>query len=155
MSISSGNTPSDTPPPGLHPAAAATLVRWHAMIDRHDLSDLRPLIHPDAMFRSPIAFNGYKSADAVILALGTVITVFTEFTYHRQAVTADGLNVVLEFSARVGDKEVKGIDFIRFGEDGRIVDFEVMMRPLNGVQALALEMGRRLGDTLPAYKEKR
>ncbi|MGH7026331.1 hypothetical protein [Brevundimonas sp.] len=43
---------------------------------------------------------------------------------------------------------MKGIDFIRFNEDGQIVDFEVMMRPLNGVQAMAEEMGQRLGALL-------
>lgn len=47
---------------------------------------------------------------------------------------------------------MKGIDFIRFDEDGLITDFEVMMRPMNGVQALAVEMGARLGTLLPAFK---
>jgi hypothetical protein len=60
--------------------------------------------------------------------------------------------VVLEFSARVGDKQLKGIDMIRFDEQGRIVDFEVMIRPLNSLQALGEEMGKRLGQVLPAYK---
>ena len=62
--------------------------------------------------------------------------------------------MVLEFSAEVGDKKVKGIDLIRFNEQGQIVEFEVMMRPLSGLQALALEMGQRLADKLPAYKVK-
>jgi len=108
----------------LHPAAAASLAKWHDMVARADVSDLRAIVHPDATFRSPVAFKA----------------------------TADGLNVVLEFSARVGDKGVKGIDFIRFDEDGLITDFEVMMRPMNGVQALAAEMGARLGALLPAFK---
>jgi hypothetical protein len=136
----------------LQPAAATALARWHAMIAKGDLSDLRSIVHPDATFRSPVAFKPYRSADAVILALSTVITVFGDFAYHRQAVTADGLNVVLEFSATVEGKSVKGIDFITFDDDGRIVDFEVMMRPLNGVQALAEEMGKRLGAVMPAFK---
>ncbi|WP_292034337.1 MULTISPECIES: nuclear transport factor 2 family protein [unclassified Brevundimonas] len=136
----------------LHPAAAASLAKWHAMIAAQDLGALRAIVHPDATFRSPVAFKAYHSADALILALGTVITVFQDFAYHREAATADGLNVVLEFSARVGDRGVKGIDFIRFDEDGLITDFEVMMRPMNGVQALAAEMGQRLGALLPAFK---
>lgn len=138
----------------LHPAVAATLAKWHAMVAAADTSDLRAIVHPDATFRSPVAYNAYRSADAVVLALSTVITVFKEFIYHREAATADGLNVVLEFSALVEDKRVKGIDFIRFDEDGKIVDFEVMMRPLNGIQALGQEMAKRLGGELPAYKVK-
>ena len=136
----------------LHPAAAASLATWHEMVAKGDLSDLRSIVHPDATFRSPVAFKPYRSADAVVLALSTVITVFSDFAYHRQAVSADGLNVVLEFSAMVGDKGVKGIDFVAFNDQGQIIDFEVMMRPLNGVQALAEEMGKRLGGVLPAYK---
>lgn len=136
----------------LKPAAAASLARWHDMVARADVSDLRAIVHPDATFRSPVAFKAYHSADALILALGTVITVFQDFAYHREAATADGLNVVLEFSARVGDKGVKGIDFIRFDEQGLIREFEVMVRPMSGLQALGTEMGKRLGDKLPAFK---
>ncbi|MNO82534.1 hypothetical protein D3C76_738130 [compost metagenome] len=60
--------------------------------------------------------------------------------------------MILEFSARVGGKELKGIDMIRFNEQGRIVEFEVMVRPLSGLQALGEEMGRRLGAYLKATK---
>jgi hypothetical protein len=86
------------------------------------------------------------------MALRTVITILENFTYHRQFVADDGRNVVLEFSANVGDKALKGIDMIRFDDDGRIVEFEVMIRPFNALQALGAEMGARLGQQLPAFK---
>lgn len=136
----------------LHPAAAASLAKWHEMVAAQDLGALRAITHPDAIFRSPVAYKAYQSADAVVMAVSTAASVFEDFAYHREAATADGLSVVLEFSAKVGDRCVKGIDFIRFDEDGQIVDFEVMMRPLNGVQAMAEEMGKRLGALLPAFK---
>ncbi|MNY31347.1 hypothetical protein D3C86_1655090 [compost metagenome] len=60
--------------------------------------------------------------------------------------------MILEFSARVGGKELKGIDMIRFNEQGKIVEFEVMVRPLSGLQALGEEMGRRLGAYLKSSK---
>lgn len=141
-------------PKNLHPAAARSLDQWHQMIAKQDLGELHTIVHPDAVFRSPVAHQAYTPAPALILALSTVIQVFKNFTYHRQLATDDGLNVVLEFSAEVGDKKVKGIDLIRFNEQGQIVEFEVMMRPLSGLQALALEMGQRLADKLPAYKVK-
>lgn len=84
--------------------------------------------------------------------LGTVVQVFEDFTYHRELATADGLSVVLEFSARIGDRELKGIDLLRFAEDGRILELEVMVRPMSGLQALGAEMGKRLGHLLPSYK---
>lgn len=136
----------------LNPNVAASLEKWHAMVASKDLAGLGAIIHPDATFRSPMAFKPYQSAHAVVLLLSTVITVFEDFTYHRQLASEDGLSVVLEFSARVGEKNLKGIDLIQFDAEGRITDFEVMIRPFNGLQALGAEMGARLGHLLPAYK---
>lgn len=136
----------------LNPNAAASLETWHTMVASKDLSGLDAIVHPDASFRSPMAFKPYRSAQAVTLLLRTVLTVFEDFTYHRQFASAGGLSVVLEFSARVGDKALKGVDLIQFDEAGLIVDFEVMIRPINGLQALGAEMGARLAHLLPAYK---
>lgn len=136
----------------LHPAAQASLLRWHDMVAKRDMSELRTILHPDAVFRSPMAFTPYQSAEAVMTALGTVIHVFEDFTYHRSLASADRLNAVLEFSARVGDKALKGIDLIRFDDNGLIVDFEVMVRPMSGLQALGEEMGKRLGQRLHAFR---
>jgi hypothetical protein len=128
----------------LHPAVARSLAAWHDMLSRRDLSQLREILHPQAVFRSPMAHTPYPGAAAVMLILSNVIQVFEDFTYHRQLVSDDGLNVVLEFSARVGERELKGIDLVRFDTDGLIVDFEVMVRPMSGLQALGDQMARRL-----------
>ncbi|WP_238947926.1 nuclear transport factor 2 family protein [Caldimonas brevitalea] len=116
------------------------------------MAGLSELLHPRAVFRSPMAHTPYPGAQAVQLILGTVIKVFENFTYHREFVDTDGHSVVLEFSATVHGKQLKGIDMIRFDEDGKIVDFEVMIRPMSGLQALGEEMGRRLAPYLAAMK---
>jgi hypothetical protein len=136
----------------LHPAAARSLKVWHSMVASRDLGNLPTIVHPEAIFRSPMAFKPYSPAPALILALSTVIQVLEDFAYLRQLISEDGMNVALEFSARVGDKKLKGIDLIRFDDQGRIVEFEVMVRPLNSLLALGSEMGARLGQQLPAYK---
>ncbi len=122
------------------------------MVAAGDLAQLAPLLHPQALFRSPMAFKPYASAQAVALILTTVFGVFKNFTYHREFASEDGFSVTLEFSAAVGDKQLKGVDIIRFDESGKIVEFEVMVRPFSGLQALGEEMGKRLGHLLPAYK---
>ena len=139
-------------PTGLKPAVEESLKTWHRMIETRDLTDLPSIVHPSAEFRSPMAFKPYRSREAVVLILSTVITIFENFEYHRAFASPDGLSLVLEFSADVGGKSLKGIDMVRFDEDGLIVDFEVMIRPLNGLQALGAEMGARLAAFLPAYK---
>jgi hypothetical protein len=136
----------------LHPNAAASLKQWHEMIRTADLSALPGLLDPQAVFRSPMAHTPYPGAAVVSMILNTVVKVFEDFAYHRELATADGLNVVLEFSAHVGGKQLKGIDMIRFNEAGKIVEFEVMVRPLSGLQALGEQMGQRLGAYLAASK---
>lgn len=139
-------------PTGLSPAAARSLETWHRLVEARDLSGLVAIVHPDASFRSPMSIHPYRSREALVLALSTVITIFEDFTYHRQFAGDGGMSAVLEFSARVGDRSVKGVDIIRFDDDGLITDFEVMIRPLNGLQALGAEMGARLGALMPAFK---
>lgn len=132
------------------PAVAASLARWHTMIARRDFAGLMDITRPDVIFRSPAVHKPYHTAPVLNLILSTVMGVFEDFTYHREFAAEDGLSVVLEFSARVGDRELKGIDMIRFDAEGKIAEFEVMIRPLSGLQALAGEMGARIGALLAA-----
>ncbi len=145
--------PASAPATHQMPAAVQeSLATWHAMVAEGSMAQLASILHPKAVFRSPMAHTPYPSAQAVQLILGTVAKVFEDFTYHRSYASEDGLSVVLEFSAKVNGKELKGIDQIRFDEEGKIVDFEVMVRPLSGLQALGEEMGKRLAPYLAAMK---
>jgi len=136
----------------VHPAVAKSLDAWHVMVENKDFGPLESIVHPDAVFRSPMAFKPYGPAPALLIALRTVITILEDFAYHRQFVSDDGRSVVLEFSARVGDKKLKGVDIISFDDAGRIREFEVMIRPFNALQALGAEMGARLGQQMPTFK---
>ncbi len=138
----------------LQPNAAASLQRWHNMIEQRDVSGLPEMLDSKVVFRSPIAHNPYPGAPVVATILGTVIQVFENFTYHRELASEDGLSVVLEFSAEVKGRQLKGIDLIRFDEQGRLVDFEVMVRPMSGLQALGEEMAHRLAPYLAANQGK-
>lgn len=138
----------------LHPKAVETLALWHRVVQTRDMELLARIVAPDAVFRSPTVMRGFQSAPALVMALKTVITVLEDFRYHREFAGDDGQSVILEFSARVGDKDLKGIDMIRFDDAGMIADFEVMIRPLNALQLLYSEMSARLGEALVAFKGK-
>lgn len=128
------------------------LESWHQLLAQNAMTKLDPLLADNVVFRSPAAHTPYPGRDAIKLVLKTVSEVFSDFRYHRQFIGDDGQSVVLEFSAQVGDKSVKGIDMIRFDDQGKIVEFEVMIRPLSGLQALAGEMGRRVAPYLAMLK---
>jgi len=126
-----------------------SLEKWHEMIQSNDLSNLNDLLADEVVFRSPVAHKPYEGRQVVFFILTNVIQVFENFTYHREFYTEDGENVVLEFSANVGDKSLKGIDMIRFNEHGKIIDFEVMIRPMSSLAALAEQMGIRIAQFKP------
>lgn len=127
----------------------ASVQRWHEMLQTADMSILNELLAEDVVFRSPVAYQPYPGKQVVSFILTNVIQIFENFTYHREFYSEDGLNVVLEFSANVGEKKLKGIDMIQFNEQGQIIDFEVMLRPKSGLEALAAQMGQRMAAFLP------
>ncbi|WER49754.1 nuclear transport factor 2 family protein [Cupriavidus sp. WKF15] len=132
--------------PALIPNALPTLAAWHEMLATHAFERLGDIMADDVVFRSPVAHTPYPGRDAIVLVLTTVNQVFQDFRYYRSFVSEDGHSVVLEFSANVDGKQLKGIDMIRFDAAGKIAEFEVMIRPLSGLQALGAAMGARLAS---------
>src|ERR1700683_5149639 len=98
----------------LRPAAARGLAAWHAVVTSLDADALGDLLRADVVFRSPMAHKPYHGALTASLVLGTVMQVFTSFTYHRQFASEDGCSVASEFSAVVNGRELEGVDLIRF-----------------------------------------
>ncbi len=122
--------------------ARATLARWHQLVAARDASALPSLLADNVVFRSPFVWQPYAGKAETHHLLATVLTVFEDFKYHRTFTSDTGC--VLEFSARVGDKSLFGVDLIEFDTAGLIADFVVMIRPHSGLQALSAEMAKRL-----------
>ena len=127
---------------GLSPVVSSALERWHQFGISGDTTILPALLAADCVFHSPFLWKPKPGKEKAMIALTAASQVFENFAYHRQL--TDGTSVVLEFSANVGAMSLKGIDLIRFNEDGMIVDFEVMIRPAKGLQALAEAMTKQL-----------
>jgi hypothetical protein len=107
-----------------------------------DFSAIDELFAEDVVFFSPVVFKPYEGRDPVAMLLGAVSQVFEDFRYVDQLETGDA--AALAFSARVGDRELDGIDFLHFGDDGRIDRMAVYVRPMSGVNALAEAMQKKL-----------
>lgn len=119
-----------------------SLERWHRCVFERDLSILSDLLAEDVVFHSPFLWRPYPGRMPTFIILKNVVEVFQDFAYHRQVI--QGNTWALEFSARVGELSLKGIDLIQLNDQGQIQDFEVFIRPANALQALGEEMGRRL-----------
>ena len=125
------------------PNKTPDLECWHRIVITRDLQDLIEILSEKVEFRSPFLWEPYAGRETVSEILRTVSEVFQDFTYHREIL--DGNRWALEFSAKVGDQPVKGIDLIEFDEQGQISSFDVFVRPLAGLRSLGHEMARRLG----------
>ena len=118
------------------------LQRWHKVVFEQDMALLQELLDDNVEFHSPTVWKPKLGRDVTAFILSNVIDLFEDFTYHREWV--NGNEMALEFSAGVRGKNVKGVDLIRWNDEGRIIHFEVLVRPLNGLQALFEEMSDRV-----------
>jgi hypothetical protein len=118
--------------------------RFRAAAESKDFSAIDELFTEDVVFRSPVVFKPYEGRDAVALLLGAVSQVFEHFRYTDHVETGDA--AALAFTATVGDRELDGIDFLHFDDEGRINRMEVFVRPMSGMHALADGMKRKLEE---------
>jgi hypothetical protein len=118
--------------------------RFRAAAESKDFSAIDELFVEDVVFRSPVVYKPYEGREAVAMLLGAVSQVFEDFRYTDQVETGDA--AALAFSARVGDRELDGIDFLHFDSDGRVDGMTVYVRPMSGVNALAEAMQKKLEE---------
>ena len=138
----------DGPAAPLAPAARATLAKWLAMLAEGDFRDLPSIIAADAVYHSPVEWHPYPGRDLVCLLVRTAAGVLEDFGYQRQF--ASGENAVLEFSAHVGDIELKAVHILRFNGTGEILDIDLIARPARGVIALGNGVSSKAGPQIKA-----
>lgn len=115
---------------------------FREMAESKDIEGGRALFREDVVFRSPFVHKPYEGIDATAFLLSQVVQVFENFRYIAHVETGDV--AVLQFEAEVGDRELQGVDILRFDEQGKIAEMTVMVRPMTGLQRLGEEMGRRI-----------
>jgi hypothetical protein len=121
-------------------AALSDAFRDAALAGDH--SAMVDTLADEVVFNSPVAFLPFEGRQAVGEVLGAVMETFEDFRYTDELEGSTAHALV--FSARVGSKELQGIDLLRFDSDGRIRDFTVLVRPLSGTIALAEAMGPKV-----------
>ena len=121
-----------------------TLACWHDIVRRGDCAGLRQLLADDCVFHSPVVHTPQRGRDVSAAYLSAAIQVLgpANFRYVRQVVA--GRDAALEFEAELDGIVINGVDLIRWGDDGRITDFKVMVRPLKAVNLLHQKMAAAL-----------
>jgi hypothetical protein len=115
---------------------------FRAAIERRDLDGMVAALADDVVLHSPVSFKPFEGKEAVTRLFEILLRTFEDFRYTDE-LAGEEIHALI-FRARVGDRDVEGLDLVRPGPDGRIVDFTVMVRPLTGVVALAEAVGAQL-----------
>jgi ketosteroid isomerase-like protein len=110
-------------------------------VETGDMDAVAALLADDVVFTSPVAFKPYRGKALTAAILRAVSRVFEDFSYIREIANPDGRDHAFVFTATVAGKQLQGCDFLHFGEDGKIDEFTVMVRPLSAAQALSEAMG--------------
>ena len=136
------------------------IERWHAHLRGELDGGLDALLADDVVFYSPIVFTPQRGKAVTTLYLQAASSAFPGdaagepggqadgpsdggpgaggFRYVKEVVAGD--TAVLEFETTMDGTYVNGIDMIRCDDDGRIVEFRVMIRPLQAVHAVHRSM---------------
>jgi hypothetical protein len=124
----------------------AGLDRWYGYMEAHDHTALWDLLHPDAVFESPVVHTPQRGRDVTFKYLSSAAKVLggPGFTYVGEW-RADN-SAVLEFEKEIEGIRINGVDIISFAGDGRITHFKVMVRPLKAINLLHRLMGEQLAS---------
>ena len=118
---------------------------FRTAIESADLDTIASVLSPDVTFRSPAVHKPYAGREATLFILAGVLQVFEDFRYV--ASVSEGSDEVLRFEARVGDRNIDGVDIVSYDESGLVNELTVMIRPLSGLtavqQAMALALSSR------------
>ncbi|WP_426571298.1 nuclear transport factor 2 family protein [Aquihabitans sp. McL0605] len=142
-----------------------TIAQWHEFLRGRLEGGLDVLLHDDVVFYSPIVFTpqqGKAITKLYLEAAGQTLpgdkaapTSAADaegsgggFRYTKQVLAGD--TAVLEFETTVEGKYVNGVDIIRCDDHGKIVEFRVMIRPLQAVNLVHRQMGAMLEKMKPA-----
>jgi hypothetical protein len=125
------------------PDQPSAVRSWHAVVASRDRALLEDLLADEVVFRSPAVFapqqgkaRTVRYLTSAMLVLGPSLRYISQWHDHSSA--------VLEFEAELDGIYIQGVDMLRWNDEGRLVSFTVLVRPLRGLEKLIELMGRQL-----------
>ena len=116
------------------------ISRWHKVMKNYELDDLDNILSEDVVFFSPVVFKAMNGKEITKMYLSAAGKSFNLEKFQYTNEIHDGMYSILEFETFIDDISVNGVDMIEWDEDGKIVNFKVMVRPLKAVQKVQQKM---------------
>jgi hypothetical protein len=128
------------------PADTEGRSAFRAAVEAKNFEAILDAMAPSVQFRSPAVFAPYEGREVVGALLRAVADVLgPELVYQWQV--REGDREVLGFTSRVGNREIEGVDILRYDEDGLVSELVVMMRPASALIAVRDAVTARLQST--------
>lgn len=126
-------------------AIEKTIKLWHEYLETGEDSLFDEILAEDVVFHSPVVWTPQKGKAITKMYLTGARYVLAgagKFRYVRKLITDN--HMIYEFHTEVEGTSVEGVDMVTFNEEGKIIDFKVMLRPLQAVNKVHQKMGEML-----------
>ena len=124
------------------------LDKWYGYMKSHDHAALFDLLHPDAVFESPVVHTPQRGRDITFKYLSSAEKLLGGPGFKYIGEWRSDTGVVLEFENEIEGIKINDVDIITFSDDDRIIHFKVMVRPLKGMNLLHRLMGEQLAKEM-------
>ncbi|MBN1475071.1 MAG: nuclear transport factor 2 family protein [Syntrophaceae bacterium] len=121
-----------------------TMQEWHKLVKEKDAAALDKILAENVVFHSPVVHTPQSGKPVTKLYLIAALHVLNNDTFKYLREVISGNNAVLEFHTVIDGITINGVDMITWGDDGKIVDFKVMIRPLKAINLVHKMMGDML-----------
>ena len=121
-----------------------TMATWHKLVKSQDATGLNDLLADDAVFHSPVVHKPQVGKAITQKYLAAAFQVFFNDSFRYVREVKGEHDAVLEFMVEIDGISVNGVDMIKWNDEGRIVEFKVMLRPLKAVNLIHQKMGEML-----------
>ena len=121
-----------------------TLSLWHDLASTRNTKGLDALLADDVVFHSPVVHTPQVGKAITSLYLSAAFHVFQNETFRYVREIAGARDAALEFQVEIDGIGVNGVDLLRWNDEGRIVEFKVLIRPLKAINLIHQKMGAML-----------
>ena len=125
-------------------SAPTAIQRWIDILDNGRTDELQALLAEDAVFYSPAVFTPQEGRAKTLAYLTAAAKLFgdSDFRYVRK--WYGDHSAVLEFVAELDGIHINGVDVIGWNDEGEIIEFKVLLRPLKALERVIPAMAQLL-----------
>ena len=122
----------------------AALSTWHELVRTQNTKGLSSVLADKVVFYSPVVHTPQVGKTITLQYLSAAFHVFFNESFRYVRELTGPKDAVLEFQAEIDGITVNGVDMIKWDDEGKIVEFKVMIRPLKAVNLIHQKMAAML-----------